>query len=271
MKGSSPLSAVARILALMAFSLVAVPTQAAVVALFADTNYVDYIPSDPDAEASNLEASLTAQGHTVNTFTGVTAADWSTALSGVDVLAVPEQENDAIYPALEAGAVTAVEDFVNNGGTLLITQDYEGFLNGMFGWALTQTGNDPYDLVAANAAGTSFAGGPATLPYNNDTSSYSNLPAGSTCMYENTTGDCTVFTVAIGSGAVISLGWDWYNAAPTGTGDDGWLDVLSRSMAYQVAAPTAHSIPTLGWPALFLLSLTLLGFGARLRGGSIRS
>jgi len=266
MKGLLFRSDMLRVAAVITLSLAAMPSQAAVVALFADTGYVDYNVGDSDSEASNLEASLTDLGHTVNTFTGTTAGDWSAALTGVDVLAIPEQESGAIYPALDPGAVTAMQDFVTNGGSLIISEDYRDFLNDTFGWALAISGSDPYDLVTANAAGTSFEGGPASLPYNNDTDSYTNLPTGSTCMYENAAGDCVVFTVTYGSGAVISLGWDWFDAVPTGTLDNGWIDVLGRSVAYNSAAPTAQSIPTLSLPALLLLSLAMLGFATRRRG-----
>lgn len=251
-----------RAVSLVVLSLAAAPSQAAVVALFADTGYVDYNVGDLGAEASNLEASLADLGHTVNTFTGTATGDWSTALAGVDVLAIPEQESGAIYPDLDPGAVTAIQDFVSNGGSLIISEDYRDFLNDTFGWGIATSGSAPYDLVTANAAGTSFEGGPSSLPSNNATASYTNLPTGSTCMYENAGSDCVVFTVTYGSGSVISLGWDWYNAAPTGTLDNGWIEVLDRSVAYNSGAVAVQSIPAVGLPALMLLSLALIGFAA---------
>ena len=34
-----------------------------------------------------------------------------------------------------------------------------------------------------------------------------------------------------GVGKVIYLGWDWFDAAPLGSRDDGWIDVLDRTVA----------------------------------------
>lgn len=263
MNGLSPRAALLQAAALLALILFAAPSQAAVVALFADTAFVDYNPGNSGSEASNLQATLVSQGDTVNTFTGTTASDWSTALTGVNVLVIPEQENGALYPALAAGAVTAIQNFVTNGGTLIVGQDYENFLNSMFGWSLATGGNDPYSLTA-NAAGTSFAGGPATLPYNNDTTGFTGLPTSATCMYDNT-GTCAVFTATYGSGSIIYLGWDWFDAAPTGTQDGGWLSVLNSAVTFNPTAANVQPIPTLGYPALLLLTLALIGFVARKR------
>lgn len=254
------------------FFLCITPAYSANVALFADTNFVGYNPGNSSDEASNLQATLESLGHSVATFTGTSTVAWSSALAGVDVLAIPEQEDSAIYPVLEAGARSAILSFVSSGGGLIINQDYEDFLNDLFGWSLTTSGTSPWNLVPANASGTAFAGGPASLPYNDDTSSYSGLPAGSICMYADASSNCVVLVVPYGSGFVVLLGWDWYDAQPTGSLDNGWVAVLGNSMQFVGGAGPAPSgatpIPTLDGLSLALLAfiLGLVAFGYLRRG-----
>jgi hypothetical protein len=33
-------------------------------------------------------------------------------------------------------------------------------------------------------------------------------------------------------GAIIVIGWDWFNAVPRGGNDGGWVDVLGRATRY---------------------------------------
>jgi hypothetical protein len=39
-----------------------------------------------------------------------------------------------------------------------------------------------------------------------------------------------VFVIPEGSGRIGVLGWDWYDAQPVGSADNGWVSVLSRMM-----------------------------------------
>jgi hypothetical protein len=239
------------------------PAFGANVALFSDNVYIDYDPTftNTAADGSNLHQSLVSLGHTVTAFTGVTTAAWTTALAGADVLVMPEQENAAVFPALEAGAVTAIQNFVNGGGALLTADDYQGFLNGVFGFSLSQPSNSGPWLLTSNAAGTSFAGGPASLPRNNATDDYaiSSLPSGSLCMYDVAAGipGCAVFVTPQGSGWIGVLSFDWYNAAPVGSQDGGWIEVLGRTMDF-IAQPQA--IPTMNeWGMIIFAVLAGIG------------
>src|SRR4051812_46751219 len=87
------------------------------VALFFDSNYVD-TSTTGGGEAYNLQQTLLGQGYTVDSFTGVTTLDWTTALSGAQVVAVPELEGSGgdLPPDLEAGALPALHALVDSGG-----------------------------------------------------------------------------------------------------------------------------------------------------------
>lgn len=238
--------------------MMTVSANAANIALFSDTNYIDYDPTftDSDSEGSNLQATLEAAGHTVTPFTGTTAAEWSAALAGADILVIPEQENGAIAPDLEVGAVTAIQNFVAGGGGLLITDDYEDFLNDVFGYSIVNTGggDDPYSYNAAAAAGTAFEGGPASLPYNNDTESFNTLPGSASCIYESGSGNCAVILITEGSGQIISLGYDWYDAAPIGAQDSGWIPTADNAAAQLASGAGAVSVPTMNeWGKMALV------------------
>jgi len=210
------------------------------VALFANTSYVDYSIGDSGSEASNLEATLNVMGRSVTTFTGITASDFQTAVNGKDLLAIPELENGDLDADLDAAARTDIADFVSAGGTLIIHADFAIFpnyinlLNSTFGFSLEDINTaGPYDLNTADAFGTIFADGPSTLPQNNLTGSVltSTLPAGAKVIYDDqTTGDSALTLIPYGDGSIVIFGWDWNDAAPTGSSDGGWLDVLYRAM-----------------------------------------
>ena len=115
------------------------------VAIFTDTNYVDYISGDSEAEASNLEAALRDMGHTVTPFTGIAGSDWSSALSGKNVLVIPELEMGQLGVDISSEARSTVTDFVNNGGILFANLDRTSsdwsldFLNTTFGYSMADT------------------------------------------------------------------------------------------------------------------------------------
>ena len=138
---------------------------------------------------------------------------------------------------MESSARTAIADFVSDGGTLIINADasshYIYLLNSTFGyWLSSGSWGSPYNLNTTDAAGTVFAAGPASLPYNNGTYDLStaSLPAGALSIYEDAS-NTAVAQIAYGDGTIIILCWDWYDAAPTGSLDGGWLEVLYWAMA----------------------------------------
>ncbi|MBW8773348.1 MAG: hypothetical protein JF590_08685, partial [Gemmatimonadetes bacterium] len=46
--------------------------------------------------------------------------------------------------------------------------------------------------------------------------------------WRNDSSEAPMFAVRQGAGWVIWLGWDWYDAAPVGSQDGGWLDILKQ-------------------------------------------
>jgi hypothetical protein len=217
------------------------------VALFADTNYVEYNETDNGAGASNVLKTLDHLGIGAEAFTGISAGAFSRALSGRTVLAFPEiTPTFYLAPNLSAQAVSVIHDFVDAGGTLLLFSGEEidaAIANTVFGWNLDfQT--EIYETIYIDAgltAGTVFEGGPATLTYPNQVTSYdtTGMPSGSMAMYANTDGYSCVSVIPYGSGQVITLGWDWgwadwpYPSTPiTEENDGGWFEVLDRAVRY---------------------------------------
>jgi hypothetical protein len=202
------------------------------VAVYDDGAYVD---NDPEGEADslNVQASLTALGHSVARFEGTSATAFQAGLAGRRVLVVPELEQD-LAAALDESAEGVIAAFVAGGGTLvkLGGAGFEpGFLNEIFGYALATTAPvEPFEL-RPSAIGTRFQQGPGRLPDVNSTRALTGLPAGARRVYGfSESSDSIVTWIPFGSGTVVHLGWDWYDAAPRGTEDGGWLDVLNRAV-----------------------------------------
>jgi hypothetical protein len=198
------------------------------IALFANVTYVDYIPGDSDSEASNVEAFLTASGFDVKNFTDFSAAGISKAVKGRKILVFPEMETADLSPDLTPEAAQVIADFVSQGGTVIFFDPYDtALVNNIFGFSIDiSEAIEPITLDASAAAGSPFAGGPATIPANDATDSVNSLPSWARALYVDDDGEATVALIPYGLGNVVLLGWDWYDALPVGTQDGGWLDVL---------------------------------------------
>ena len=107
-------------------------------------------------------------------------------------------------------------------------------LNGIFGYSVSGTGvSGSSTLDAGAAAGTAFAGGPATLPDSDASEEMltASLPGGAVSYYVSGTAT-SVWTVAEGAGSVGFLAFDWFeNPTPA-----DWEDVLGR-MLTEIASP----------------------------------
>jgi Ca2+-binding RTX toxin-like protein len=208
----------------------------ATVAVYDDPAFVDTTSAAPAAESDNVQASLASLGHTVKTFTGTSGPAFSGGLAGASLLVIPELETGNLAAALDQNALHTIRSYVATGGGLIVFDLSGGntrdFLNTVFGYSLTAgAGVGPYARTG-EVAGTAFAGGPASLPANGATEPFdsASLPSGAAVMYANGT-DAAVTAFTVGSGEIVHLGWDWFNAAPVGAQDGGWNNVLNRAVA----------------------------------------
>jgi len=224
------------------------------VSLFYDPAYVD--PSGTETgEATNVIAALKAKGFLVQSFTGISATAFSNALVTADILYIPDLQVGDLATALSASAKSVISNFVADGGGLIINGESgnhdEDFVNQVFGHSITSgTWGGPSALTGA-AAGTAFAGGPSTIPQNNDTYEWlrSSLPAGSRSIYQDVGASyTTVAVITCGFGKIVFLAYDWYNAAPRGTQDGGWDEVLGRAVLEAATPSYALAVdPSDGW------------------------
>lgn len=193
--------------------------------------------------AHDLDAGrLAALGHTYTTFSP-DSAGWTTALSGgngaFDAIIVGE---GASGYSLSAGAVTAIRSYVSNGGRLIVIGDHNaniGFLNNALGVSGTVEYGCMYDdsvggALLSPAAGTSFAGGPATLANASCTSALakSSTPIAARHIY----GDADTslaFVLPSGSGVIGWLGWDFCCSENPQVVDD-WYIALDNTIDYSV-------------------------------------
>lgn len=138
-----------------------------------------------------------------------------------------------------------IQNFVRNGGGLIVSADYQEFLNTVFDYSLVYDINGAPSLLSPGAAGTAFAGGPATLPPNDSTIGYyvASLPDTATSIYTDPTTLSTVTLFQYGAGQIVQLGYDFNNAAPLGNEDGGWLCVLNSAVA-QVSGSTTNPNPS---------------------------
>lgn len=207
------------------------------VALFIDPVYVNYEPSSYDAEASNMEAGLAAMdGVTTET---CTVDDIETVIAGKNVFVLPEQESRPIAPDIDADGLALIYDFVHNkGGEFIMSRPSTAALeivNDAFGYSLVSVAS-PTGTMALTAAadGTPFEGGAASLPdlSATDLVAAESLPAGAKVIYADDNGDAAVVVIKNGSGNIILLGWDWFDAMPVGEEDGGWLAVFEAAVNY---------------------------------------
>ncbi len=225
------------------------------IAVFDNNNYVDS-SNGYWAESDNIQATLTSQGHSVSAFTDESSAGFKTALANVNVLIMPEEENGS-YTNLSVEAKETIHDFVSDGGTLVINSAYESydtaFLNQMFGWSLSDGGIFYSDGghsfgITSDAIGTRYEGAPSTLPDNDGTYTIatSSLPEGALNLYDDGSGNTAMFSITVGNGTVVFLAYDWYNAAPVGGYDGGWLDILNLAVSGNSIYETHDSTDVVG-------------------------
>jgi hypothetical protein len=206
------------------------PTHAARVAVFDNATYVDTTSRNNTAESDSIQASLAWLGHRVTTFETIEASALQLAIGNSSVVVVPELENRDLASSLSEAALQTLRNFVLRGGDLIVNgtsdQRAPALLNALFGWKTT-SGTVGNATIGPDAVGTPFAGAPSRINANTRTRGLDliNLPASAQILYVNRT-RAPVVQFAIGNGRVLYLGWDWYQAAPLGDQDGGWLRLL---------------------------------------------
>ena len=200
--------------------------------------YVDYVADtmgDISHEANNIMAYLDANTIAYETFSDISESGWNSLIYEISYgyVVIPEIENNAILPDMSAGAKSAVNNFVSNGGKLLMFNpgigDVIPFLNDIFSFSIGGEGgvSEPISLTIAGSA--LFPSESPTISSLSDTSSLdtSTLPAESVTIYEGSGANESVVTmIPYGSGKIYVLGWDWFDASPLGGEDGGWLSLL---------------------------------------------
>lgn len=200
--------------------------------------YVDYVADplgDNVYEANNIMEYLDANTIAYETFSDISESGWNSVVYEISYgyVVIPEIEKADILPDMSAGAKSAVNNFVSNGGKLLMFAPDNGdvipFLNDIFSFSIGGEGgvSEPISLTIAGSA--LFPSESPTIPSLSDTSHLetSTLPAESVTIYEGSGANESVVTmIPYGSGKIYVLGWDWYDASPLGGEDGGWLSLL---------------------------------------------
>ncbi|MEA2475130.1 MAG: hypothetical protein QOE06_3045 [Thermoleophilaceae bacterium] len=215
--------------------LAAAPANAANVALFNDPTYVG-----GGDESTNIGAAMVSQGHTVFTFTDHSADGFRTALTGRDTLVIPDLAGGTnLHTALTGGAREVIRQFVNDGGSFVISGHATGskasaLINSIFNFDLGEGAGGAGTKVPEKAADTEFAGGPDALPGNDFMSGLDNatIPADGRIVYQSGT-HATVAVLYRGLGSITYLGWDWHDSNPPEPGlqDGGWQGILNSAVA----------------------------------------
>jgi Ca2+-binding RTX toxin-like protein len=219
--------------------LAAAPAQAASVALFNDTTYVG------GPEASNMQAVLVSQGHTVFTFTDESPDGIRVALDGRTSLIIPDLAGGTdLNTTLSPSAREVIRQFVEAGGGFIVNGRGSGdeaanLINTLFNFELTESFIGVPAARNQTAAGTEFATGPDSLPSNNTVTGIDigAFPASGNQIYVSP-GHVHVGVLYRGLGSITYLGWDWNNSNPPTPGgqDNGWQGLLNAA----VAQPTVN-------------------------------
>jgi len=188
--------------------------------------------TDLEEEAPNLVAAIGSFGNTYSTFTDISESTFSSFSGGT--LIIPELQGDDLDADLTSGAKDAIATFVSNGGTLITFEPASNnlyiLLNNIFGLSLNASygADNPINLTSEGS--TLLPSAPSTISNNDGTDSLdtTTLPPDSVTIYEGDgTNQSVVTMMPYGEGKIYVLGWDWYDGAPNGGQDNGWLQVLS--------------------------------------------
>src|SRR4051794_25633279 len=191
-------------------------------------------------------------GHTVvspgpDGFDGCSDAEWAAALARTDfdVLVVGE-DAATCSPSLSADTLTAISNYVRAGHPYIQLGSHAGeadFMNAIFGFSTTNVSDTSSETLVGTlqpaAAGTPFAGGPATLTDPSATELLSGTPG--TTIYSGPEG-VWVFTTTVGAGNLAYLAWDF--CCGDAAVEDDWYRVLDRAIQAVLTKPAAVPVAT---------------------------
>ena len=208
------------------------------VALLTHASFVEYDTADYAAESSELEFTIQSYGIAVAPIAAYDSATIA-GLAPHAAFIVPEQEvGNSFVDSLSAGALIALRRFVDSGGGILVVvPDDPGraLIDTLFGYTIERWFNaSNYQLITGHSNGTVFAGGPSQIWDNDGTYALdpTTLPPAARIIYQAANGAVAVGVIPEGRGAIILVGWDWYNAEPHGSQDGGWIEAFRRALRY---------------------------------------
>lgn len=221
----------------------AVPLRPTSVSLFMNSSYNDVDFTNSDSEATNLYYSLLHLGYHVLPWISTNDMDTTRALFGrANVAVIPEFEEpefDFVDELIDGDGMDLISDFVEDGGILILHGSCGGELDliNYFFEASIDCYEEAYGSISKLglvADGTSFSVAPDTISGNNATLvlESDDLPGSALAMYMDENDESVVVVFPYYNGAFIWLGYDWFDAAPFGEQDNGWLDVIDAAVRY---------------------------------------
>lgn len=199
--------------------------------LFLNESFIDYNENSSSSEGWNLLKGLESFGVDFLTFTAIDAAGLADILAQGNKFIMPENEEVSVVFSPESRSLLA--DWVSSGNNLITfyVEDWIDEFNTVFGFNVeTSEGLVEYNKRPA-ASDTIFSGGPSSIPDYSATSPLltSTLPPGSINVYGDN--DYTALCIIpYGNGLIYCFGWDWYDAAPFGNQNGGWVGLFETSV-----------------------------------------
>ena len=199
------------------------------IGLFINDSYVDYDISNNGAEASNLDEWLDSESFDFIKFTDINYSGITLVTSQNGILILPELENGNLLDDLSEEVMETISNYIFTGGRIYVFYKSGGIIsliNSLFDWSISPVScNSP---INKSDLSTTFTTLPGSLVNANATTSLNatSLPTTNQVIYSDSLGNPVVCTLPHGLGEVVFMGWDWFNAAPTGSQDGGWNQVL---------------------------------------------
>lgn len=221
------------------------------VVFFSNADYTNVGVND-----ANQISALESSGITVTVFDGGdgSAEAWSAAIEGMQGVVIPYSGNIYDTPVLSVAAAQVLQNYVSNGGTILLTTELQpellSYLTGVdftSVWWTVGSAGDTWPYVLPDPA---F---PAELAYTDainavDTSNWNDeqLNAVLPVYYSDDTVTAAVLAFGVGSGNIYTVGYDWY---PGTEGSDAANRAAWNTVQGLLIPEAVESEPSLESPA----------------------